>query len=47
MFFSCDVWWLCEIRLFVAGNRVGDVGARALADALKSNVSVTKIDLSG
>jgi hypothetical protein len=29
----------------VADNRIGDVGAKALADALKSNASVTKIDL--
>ena len=28
------------------GNRIGDVGAKALANALKSNASVTNIDLS-
>ena len=30
-----------------AGNRIGDTGASALAEALKTNATVTKLDLTG
>ena len=31
----------------LAGNRIGDEGARGLADALKTNTTLTKLELCG
>ena len=33
--------------VWLAGNRIGDEGARALGDALKTNTTLTVLDLHG
>eukprot|EP00043_Microstomoeca_roanoka_P020574 m.251435 g.251435 ORF g.251435 m.251435 type:complete len:1015 (-) comp17184_c2_seq10:447-3491(-) len=36
----------CEDTLSLIGDKIGDTGCRALADALKSNTTLTSLDLS-
>ena len=35
------------LRLFVADNKIGDAGAKAIGEALKTNKTLTVVSLSG
>ena len=43
----CTTIVVCVIVCGCSGNKVGDIGAQAIGDGLKSLTSLTTLDLSG
>ena len=38
---------LFSLHFTTTGNKIGDTGATSLSEALKSNITLTKLDMSG